>query len=206
MRKIIIGVLLTLIFVFAFRYCENKKENREQLTENTALIQLQLKNVGKLIVTEGHFSQVFTYEDSKKYFFDAVSARKKAIVIVNAKVTVAYDLSQIETSIDEEKKTVSITYIPEEEISIHPTIEYYDVTQDYLNQFEARDFNIVKSKVDQLIKEKIENSGLKSNAQNRLISELQKVYILTNTMGWTLKYNSEVVQSPEVFTELNLSN
>ncbi|MEX2349517.1 MAG: DUF4230 domain-containing protein [Flavobacteriaceae bacterium] len=206
MRKIIFGVILTLIFVFAFRYCENKRENREQLTENSALIQLQIQNVGKLIVTEGHFSQVFTYEDSKKYFFDAVSARKKAIVIVNAKVTVAYDLSQIETAIDDENKTVSITYIPEEEIDIYPTIEYYDVTQDYLNQFAARDFNIVKSKVDQLIKEKIENSSLKSNAQNRLISELQKVYILTNTMGWTLRYNSEVVHSPEVFTEMNLSN
>ncbi|GGD86621.1 DUF4230 domain-containing protein [Planktosalinus lacus] len=206
MRKIIVGVILTLIFVFAFRYCENKRENREQLTENSALIQLQIQNVGKLIVTEGHFSQVFTYEDSKKYFFDAVSARKKAIVIVNANVTVAYDLSQIETAIDEENKTVSIIYIPEKEITIHPTIEYYDVTQDYLNQFEARDFNIVKSKVDQLIKEKIENSSLKSNAQNRLISELQKVYVLTNTMGWTLRYNSEEVRSPEVFTEMNLSN
>lgn len=204
MRKIIVGVILTLIFVFAFHYCENKREDREQLSESSALIQLQLNNVGKLIVTEGHFSQVFTYEDSKKYFFDVVSANKKAIVIVNAKVTVAYDLSQIETFIDEENKTVSIMYIPEEEINIYPTIEYYDMTQDFLNQFEARDFNIVKSKVDQLLQEKIENSSLKSNAQNRLITELQKVYLLTNSMGWTLRYNSEVVRSPEAFTEMKL--
>jgi hypothetical protein len=204
MRKIIVGVILTLIFVFAFHYCENKREDREQLSESSALIQLQLNNVGKLIVTEGHFSQVFTYEDSKKYFFDVVSANKKAIVIVNAKVTVAYDLSQIETFIDEENKTVSIMYIPEEEINIYPTIEYYDMTQDFLNQFEARDFNIVKSKVDQLLQEKIDNSSLKSNAQNRLITELQKVYLLTNSMGWTLRYNSEVVRSPQTFTEMKL--
>lgn len=204
MRKIIVGVILTLIFVFAFHYCENKREDREQLSESSALIQLQLNNVGKLIVTEGHFSQVFTYEDSKKYFFDVVSANKKAMVIVNAKVTVAYDLSQIETFIDEENKTVSIMYIPEEEINIYPTIEYYDMTQDFLNQFEARDFNIVKSKVDQLLQEKIDNSSLKSNAQNRLITELQKVYLLTNSMGWTLRYNSEVVRSPETFTEMKL--
>jgi hypothetical protein len=204
MRKIIVGVVLTLIFVFAFHYCDNKRENREQLSESSALIQLQLNNVGKLIVTEGHFSQVFTYEDSKKMFFDVITANKKAIVIVNAKVTVAYDLSQIETFIDEENKTVSIMFIPEEEINIYPTIEYYDMTQDFLNQFEARDFNIVKSKVDQLLQEKIENSSLKSNAQNRLITELQKVYLLTNSMGWTLRYNSEVVRSPEAFTEMKL--
>lgn len=74
----------------------------------------------------------------------------------------------------------------------------------FLNQFEARDFNIVKSKVDQLLQEKIDNSSLKSNAQNRLITELQKVYLLTNSMGWTLRYNSEVVRSPEAFTEMKL--
>lgn len=203
MRKIFVGVILTLIFVFAFHYCEHKKEEKEVLSERSELIQLQLQNVGKLIVTEGHFSQVFTYEDSKKYFFDAVSARKKAIVIVNANVTVAYDLSQVETHIDQENKTVSILYIPDEEIIINPTIEYYDVTQDFLNPFEAKDFNTVKSKVDQLINEKIENSGLKSNAQNRLISELQKVYVLTNSMGWTLRLNSEEVRSPEIFTEMS---
>jgi len=204
MRKIIVGVLLTLIFVFAFHYCENKREDREQLSERSELIQLQLQNVGKLIVTEGYFSQVFTYEDSKKYFFDVVSARKKAIVIVNAKVTIAYDLSQIETFIDEENKTVSIMYIPEEELNIYPNIEYYDVTQDFLNQFDARDFNIVKGKVDQLLKEKIEESDIQSNAQNRLISELQKIYILTNSLGWTLRYNSEEIRSPEGFLDLAL--
>jgi hypothetical protein len=204
MRKIIVGVLLTLIFVFAFHYCENKREDREQLSERSELIQLQLQNVGKLIVTEGYFSQVFTYEDSKKYFFDVVSARKKAIVIVNAKVTIAYDLSQIQTFIDEENKTVSIMYIPEEELNIYPTIEYYDVTQDFLNQFEARDFNIVKAKVDQLLKEKIAESDIQSNAQNRLISELQKIYILTNSLGWTLRYNSEEIRSPEGFLDIGL--
>ncbi|MEX0997560.1 MAG: DUF4230 domain-containing protein [Flavobacteriaceae bacterium] len=204
MRKIIVGVILTLIFVFAFHYCENKRQDREQLSERSELIQLQLQNVGKLIVIEGHFSQVFTYEDSKRRFFNTISFNKKAIVIVNAKVTVAYDLSQIETYIDEENKTVSIIYIPQEELNIYPSIEYYDVTQDFLNQFDARDYNIVKNKVDKLLKQKIEASDLKSNAQNRLISELQKIYILTNSLGWTLRYNSEVIRSQEGFLDIPL--
>jgi hypothetical protein len=32
-----------------------------------------------------------------------------------------------------------------------------------------------------------------TNAQNRLISELQKIYILTNSMGWILQYNDKVI-------------
>ncbi|NCT19002.1 MAG: DUF4230 domain-containing protein, partial [Flavobacteriia bacterium] len=117
MRKILIGVFLTLLFVFVFRYCSNKNENRQQLLERTALIQKELINVGKLVVTEGYFSQVFTYEDSKKFYFDVLSARKKAIVIVNAKVTVGYDLSKIVSTIDQNAKTLTISFIPKEEIN-----------------------------------------------------------------------------------------
>jgi hypothetical protein len=42
---------------------------------------------------------------------------------------------------------------------------------------------------------KIEKSALKSNAQNRLISELSKLLITTNTLGWTLKYEGKVIES-----------
>jgi len=202
MRKILIGAFLTLLFVFVFRYCSNKNENRQQLLERTALIQKELINVGKLVVTEGYFSQVFTYEDSKKFYFDVLSARKKAIVIVNAKVTVGYDLSKIVSTIDQNAKTLTISFIPKEEINIYPSIEYYDVTQDYLNQFDAKDYNIVKQRVDRLIEGKINNSDLKSNAKNRLISELQKIYILTNTLGWTLKYNEDIIESEETLHKL----
>lgn len=203
MRKIIVGVILTLIFVFAFHYCENKKDKEQQLSETSQLIQLQLQNVGKLIVTEGTFSQVFTFEDSQKRFFELISFNKKALVVVNAKVTIGYDLSQIETHIDEENKTVSILYIPEEELNIYPTIEYYDVTQDYFNQFSAKDFNTIKGRINSLLEDKIKKSDLKSNAKNRLISELQKIYVLTNNLGWTLRFNSEEIRSEEILEELS---
>ena len=194
MRKILIGIVIALVLVFGLRYCEHQKDEREKLTTNTALIEKQLKNVGKLIVTEGTYAQVFSYEDSKKFYFDVFSATKKALVVVNAEATISYDLRKITTEILKDSKTVRITSIPEPELKINPNIEYYDVTQDYLNQFEAKDYNIIKKRVEASLKEKIEASDLRSNAENRLISELQKIYILTNSMGWTLEYNSTIVK------------
>ena len=44
---------------------------------------------------------------------------------------------------------------------------------------------------------KIEVSALRSNAENRLISELQKFYILTNSMGWRLTYQEQTIESLE---------
>lgn len=89
MRKIIFGVLITLIVLFTFKYCDDKKEEEITLKENSALIQEQLKNVSKLVVTEGHLTEVFTYKNSKAVFGDLMESKKKAIVVVNADVTVS---------------------------------------------------------------------------------------------------------------------
>jgi len=204
MRKILFGVVITLIVLFTFKYCGDKKEDKIVLLENTALIQEQIKKVGKLVVTEGHFSEVFTYKNSKLVFGDLLEAEKRAIVIVNADVTIGYDLSKIKYKIDETTKTLKIVSIPKEEIKISPDFEYYDIQADFLNQFEAKDYNEITKTVNSSLIKKIEASDLKSNAQNRLVSELSKFLILTNSMGWTLEYNKTTVESLEGFQTLKL--
>ncbi len=202
MRKILLGIVIALVVVFGFRYYEQQKEHRNQVIADTALIEKQLKNVGKLIVTEGTYAQVFSYEDSKKFYFDIFSSTKKALVVVNAEASISYDLSKITPEILAESKTVHITSIPEPELKINPNIEYYDVSQDYLNQFDAKDYNIIKKRVEVSLRDKIEASVLRQNAENRLISELQKIYILTSSMGWVLEYNSQTIDKPETLEVL----
>ncbi len=204
MRNIFLGIVIAFVIVFGLRYCEDRKDKRETLEANTSLIQKELKNVGKLIVTEGSYAQVFTYNDSKDLFYGLLDAKKKALIVVNAKASIAYDLSKVNTNVDEATKTVTITNIPEPELSINPNIQYYDITQDYLNQFTASDYNKIKSRVEKSLRKKIEASELRTNAENRLISELQKIYILTNSMGWTLRYNSTVVENEAELQKLKL--
>jgi len=203
MRKTLFGVIITLVVLFTFKYCGDKKEDRITLQENTALIREQVKNVGKLVVTEGHFSEVYTHKDSENSFF-GFDSEKKAIVIVNADVTIGYDLSLIEYDIDELTKTLRIVGIPEEEIKISTDFEYYDIENGLVNKFEAKDFNEIKEAVNTSLMKKIEASDLKSNAQNRLVSELAKFYMLTNSLGWTLEYNENPIQSPEEIEQLKL--
>ncbi|SDF14244.1 Protein of unknown function [Pricia antarctica] len=194
MKKILIGVLITLAAVFVIRSCSDDKEKKSILQENSMLIQQQIDNVSKLIVTEGHFAEVYNYKDSKSVFGPLVSAKKKALVVVNADVTVAYDLSKIDFEVDEKAKTLRIKSIPEPEIKISPDFEYYDVTSDYLNMFDASDYNKIKKNVNVSLMKKVNQSSLKKNAENRLLSELQKFYILTNSMGWTLEYDGKTVE------------
>ncbi|WP_240643103.1 DUF4230 domain-containing protein [Sinomicrobium pectinilyticum] len=190
LRVIIVVLLIVCIWQF-YRY---RRENREILLHNTTLLEKQIKNVGKLIVTEGNYAQVFTFEDSKKFYLDILSARKKALVVVNATAKVSYDLSKIKTEILEDKKTVIITYIPPPELEINPKIEYYDIQQDYFNRFDAGDHNKIRKRIENSLRKEIDKSTLMTNSRNRLLTELHKIYLLTNSMGWTLQYRDQVIQ------------
>ena len=199
LRRILIGIAVIGGIFLLFKFCDFKKKDDEDITYNTNLIQQQIVNVGKLVVTEGHFSEVITYKNQQKYLLDMLSFEKKAIVIVNADVTVAYDLHKMKYDIDEKNKTITIVSIPKEEIKISPDIQFYSVEQSKLNPFTGDDYNKINKSVKANLAKKIEKSSLKTNAQNRLISELSKILILTNTMGWKLQYEGKVIESEKDF-------
>ncbi|WP_420604098.1 DUF4230 domain-containing protein [Flagellimonas sp.] len=195
MKKVLVGAIIALASVLIYKSYTDYREKSTALKESSLLIQQELKNVSKLIVTEGHFVEVYNYADSKELFGSLVTADKKALVVVNAEATISYDLSKVEYELDEAEKTIKISSIPEPEVKINPDFEYYDVTADYFNPFKAEDYNAIKETVNASLLQKIEASSLKSNAENRLISELSRIYVLSDSMGWTLEYNQKTIDS-----------
>ncbi|WP_109302691.1 DUF4230 domain-containing protein [Aquimarina sp. AU474] len=189
MRNFLLGALMAALLVFGIKYFIDQSNQRKTEIQSSDLILTQMQNVGKLVVTEGHFSEVITYKDAKKYYWDALIARKSAIVVVNAKVQVSYDLSKIDYIINKDNKTVVITKIPEAEININPDIKYHSFVSNIFNSFVPKDLNRIQKRVTSELETKVKKSTLVSNSENRLISELQKIYILTNSLGWKLKYN-----------------
>lgn len=202
MKRFIYGVLITLAVVFIVKSCGDENTSETILEENSMLIQQQIENVSKLIVTEGHFAEVYNYKDSKELFGPLITAEKKALVVVNADVSISYDLSKVSFELDEASKSLTIKDIPEPEIKLNPDFEYYDVTADYLNQFDEADYNTIKSNVKNALLKKVEASTLRTNAKNRLLSELQKFYVLTNSLGWKLVYQDRNIESTTDFTIL----
>ncbi|MGH2665665.1 DUF4230 domain-containing protein [Flavobacterium sp.] len=191
---------LLLIGILVFLVIKSFATDTEATSEyNSNLIQEQIKNVGKLVVTEGHFSQVLTYKDKDSYLGGMISFDKKALVVVNSDVTVAYDLRQMKYDISEKDKTITILNIPKEEIKISPDIQYYDIEQSKLNEFTGEDFNKITKKVKADLAVKIAKSTLKTNAQNRLISELSKLLLVTHSIGWKVQYKGLEVTSEKQF-------
>ena len=202
MRNFLLGILLTAVTVLIYKQCTTVSVRDE--INGSELIVKQLKNVSKLVVTEGHFSEVYNYEDSKEIFGDFITAEKKAIVVVNAQVTISYDLKQVKYKLDSTKQVLELTSIPDYEISISPDLEYYDIQSDFLNPFEAEDYNKIRETIKKSLLEKVERSSLKTNAQNRLVSELSNFFILSKSLGWKLVYKGEQVRSQNDFENLLL--
>lgn len=192
-------VLLLAIIVYLIYQLSTKSNSTSSIEYDTNLIEQQIKNVGKLVVTEGHFSEVITYKDQKKYLLDILSFEKKALVVVNAEVTVSFDLSKITYDIDAPNKTLTIKFIPKEEIKIYPDYKYYDMQSTKLNDFNAEDYNKINKTVRANLAKKIEKSSLKTNAKNRLVTELSNMLILTKSMGWKLQYNGEQIKTESDF-------
>jgi hypothetical protein len=193
-RKWVLVLFLGFILFWTFNYF-TKSDTSSTIEYDTNLIQTQIKNVGKLVVTEGHFAEVLTYKDKKETYIPGLSFGKKALVVINADVTVSFDLSQVEYDIDAENKILTITNIPKEEIKISPDFKYYDTESSTFNEFTGDDYNKINKMARENLAKKIGQSALKSNAKNRLLSELSKMLVLTNSMGWTLKYDGTEVKS-----------
>lgn len=199
MKKFLLGVAVAVAVLLLIKYFSDKKESQERLEADTALIQTQIANVSKLVVTEGHFAEVLSYTDTQKYFMDLLSFDKKILTVVNADVTVAYDLHKIDYEVNEEQKKVIIKSLPEAEVKIYPTMKYYDVSQSQVNPFTPADVEKIQKKVKAELQRKVDASTLKSNAQNRLLTELSNLIFVTRAVGWTLEYQNTPIENKDDF-------
>lgn len=180
------------VFLLGFliaKFWYDKKETKHQQEEIQVMLN-GIKSMSKLVVSEGSFSEVYNYSDSKKYFYDYLSFDKKAIVSVNAKVEVGYDLSKLDIQVDSIGKKIIINKIPKEEVVISPDIKYFDLQQSQFNTFSKSELNKINQKSIEKIKETIEITQLKFEAKTRLLEELSKIYQLSSVFNWEVVDNT----------------
>lgn len=194
MKKNIIFALICILIGGLITFFIMRKSSDSNVLPDTELIAEQMKNVSKLVVNEATISQIYNYKDEKS-FMNLMSFDKKALVVVNADVQIMYDLSKLAYTIDETNKIVKITFIPKEEIKINPDIKIYDVEESRFNAFEGADYNKIQESVKKQFQEKIMKSNIQANAKNRLVSELGKFLVVTNSLGWTLQYQDHAISN-----------
>ncbi|WP_397303760.1 DUF4230 domain-containing protein [Nonlabens ulvanivorans] len=201
LKTLILGALMMLAIVLIYDYIKGYRTEQANLIAQTELIEKEVQSVSKLIVTEASYGKVYTYENTKSYGWDYFSSQKTAVVISNAKAQVIYDLKNLEYSIDSERKEIVFSKLPDATININPNLNFYQLDNGILNTFEAKDFNSMKQKISKDIERQIRNSDILKNADERLLIELTRIFVLSNSMGWTVVYDGKSVENATEITE-----
>ena len=178
---IIIGILLTLWF--------QERHKNEDIHQQSQVLLENVKHLNKMVVAEAYYNEVHSYKDSDKYLFDLLQFDKNAILMVTAKVQISYDLNQMKIRLDSVHKTIYITDIPKEQVEIFPNIQYYDLQQSSLNQFNKDDLNRINADAVEKIKSHIDLTQLRLKAKKQLLENLQNLYALSKIYGWKVEDN-----------------
>ncbi len=184
---IIISILVTLGIVTIIRQVQYKQLARSQ----SVLLLDKVKRVCKFITVEGDFAEIYHYEDVKEKFLKLITSKKKALVVINAKAHVGFDLTKVQMSTDPKTKRVVLTHFPQPEIlSIETDINYYDKKDGMLNKFEASDLTELHNQAKTHIREKIPQSGLYEVAKGEAMEVIHLIETIVSTIGWKLDYTA----------------
>ncbi len=191
---IIIGVLVSLGVVTYFKSIKKKRLVNSQ----SVLLLEKIKTVCKFITVEGDFAEIYHYEDVKQRFLKMITSKKKALVVINAKAHVGYDLSKIQLKADNTNKKIFLEHFPQPEVlSIETNLNYYDKTDGYFNKFEASDLTELHQEAKIHIQDKIPESGLIQIAQKEALETISLMETIVETIGWKLDYSALKIEEKQ---------
>ena len=199
LKGFFVGLLVMGGLFFLYRKFTSKNTDVE--IEATTIMK-SVESISKLMVLEGNFTETYTYQENSKIFFDLIPQEKKAIIILNAKVLVGYDLKKMVIFIDKENKRVVIEKLPKEEINIIPDLKFYDIQASTFTSFDKNDINKVQADAKHKIEQQIEKSSLKIQARQRLIENLGSLVNISKAIGWTVEDKTNSIENE--FPNLNL--
>lgn len=191
LKGFLIGILVMAALAMLYRVFF-KSKNTEVDIEATTIMK-SVESISKLMVLEGQFTETYTYQERSKVFFDLIPLEKKAIVILNAKVIIGYDLKKMVIFVDKENKRVVIEKLPQEEVNIIPDIKFYDIQASTFTSFNKDDINKVQDDAKAKIEQQIEQSTLKLQARQRLLENLNSLVQISNAIGWKVEDKTNTI-------------
>jgi hypothetical protein len=152
-----------------------------------------IEKVFKLVAVEANLSELYQYKDY--YTYDFSFLRKKAILRVNAKVSVGYDLKKLNIQVDSTKKVVTINELPPAEIlSIDHNLDYYDIEQGLFNSFESADYNHINANAKEYIRKVALNKNIVAEATTQKEEVLSIIKNMVRGMGYEFVIMPSIIE------------
>ncbi len=196
----LLGGAILAYFIFAkFNAVKNKSAVK---TQSTVLME-KIKSVCKLVTVEGDFAEIYHYESVKDKFFNLLTGTKKALILIDAKAYVGFDLSTVKLESDTKNKRIILTHFPQPKLlTIETDFKYYDKKEGWLNPFTSSDLTELNKEAKQFIKDKIPQSGLMESAKREALTAISLMETLAESIGWKLDYSALELNNNKDIKEL----
>lgn len=191
----VLGGLLTWQFT--------KPAEREPISESTVLLE-QVRKVFKLVTVEGDIVETYRGGDIKNLVFYlpfpmTYGAQKEAIIKVQGKVLVGYNMQNMKVEARPETKQVFLTDLPEPEIlSIDHDLSYFNIEESWFNSFSADDYTKLNKDAKERLREAALEGNLFEQAEQQGNQLIDVIRFMVESMGWTLVYEGMPVVGEEL--------
>lgn len=188
-----LGIWLTQLF-----YQSKQKEISK--TQSTILLD-KVKDVLKLVTVEANFNELYNETKTRPVTLylplpSTFSFSKKAILEVQGKVLVGFDLEKVTISADSVNRVLTLSNLPEPEIlSIDHQVEYRNLEESFFNSFSAEDYTDLNKNAKEMLREKVQDSNLMDEARSQGNQMLDVIRFMAESMGWTVKVDIDIVDT-----------
>ncbi|GAA0872451.1 hypothetical protein GCM10009117_15980 [Gangjinia marincola] len=183
-------------FLFSSFTRRSKKPKAE--TQSVILME-RIRTVCKFITVEGDFAEIYHYEDVKNKWVNLLLGTKRALVLIDAKAHIGFDLTKIKMDADPKNRVIKLSNFPEPELmTVETDFKYYDKREGWANPFSSSDLTEINREAKQHIIDKIPNSGLLKEASQQALETIQLMEKLVETINWKLDYTALLDQSPNL--------
>ncbi len=171
----------------AYQYYTSWME--QKVKEESEVLLEKVKTVCKLVTVEGHYSNFVDFESYWGY--DWSIFRKKALVRVQGRVSIGYDLTNLKLEARPEDKTVLVSNLPDPTIiNIEHELDYYDLKEGMFNSFTQEELNRINRIAKDKIIEEARSSDLFLTAEKQANQMLDLLKFIVESAGWELRFTA----------------
>jgi Protein of unknown function (DUF4230) len=198
MELLFIGLAIGAVVAY-FLFLKFSSGRKRQSTHTQSVILMEkIRSVCKFITVEGDFSEIYHYENVKEKWLSAILGKKKALVLIEAKAHVGFDLTKISMEADTKSRTIILNNFPQPELlTVETDFKYYNKQEGWANPFTASDLTEINREAKQHIVDKVPSSGLLDEASSQALETIQLIEKLVETINWKVDYTALHVTVPK---------
>lgn len=187
---LIIGLFLGAVIMFLIgKLTGSRKESIVKESSHTVVE--SIRKVFKIVFAEGHFNELYNFEETKK-LFGFIPSTKRALVIIKAKVLVGYDFEKCVWETDEANQKIKLVFFPEPEIlSIEPDYLYYNFDEGIFNLLGRKDLTRIQANG----KKQVEIAAIKSHLPKIAADQMRTILTeVVQSKNWQLEDTYKITE------------